>query len=42
MLLKTKDVKQSDFQPGSTQADLLISALLENLSLTSISVCMDV
>lgn len=42
MLVKTKDAKQSNFQPGSTQAVLFISALLENLSMTSISVCTDV
>lgn len=42
MLVKTKDAEQTNSQPGSTQAVSFISSLLENLSMTSISVCMDV
>lgn len=42
MLVKTKDAKLSNSQPGSIQAVSFISALVENLSMTSISVCTDV
>lgn len=42
MFYENKDAQQSNLQPGSTQAIQFSSALLENLYMTSISVCTDV